>query len=210
MNQIIIGVSVLMVFVVAPLFPFAEGVSISINSEKETFYYGDYLTFTVEVDEITGDLATLYLKDGAGKRSSPIPFPISQMMIVERSPFPFEKVVYPEGKWTVEIEYSGASSSTEFFLKDSGKIVIPVWIKDVGKMWANDLITAQQYATSIEFLIKEGIIMVTQMEKQEPSDEVKIPQWVKTSTIWWTDGKITDQDYAKSLEYLIIAGIIVV
>ena len=185
--------------------------SIFIDTEKETYHYGDILTFTVKVNEITGDLATLYIIDESGKKSSPIPFPISQLMITETAPFPFEKSIYPEGKWMLEIEYAGVKDSTEFFLLDSGQVVIPIWIKDVGKMWVNDLINGEQYATAIEFLIKENIIdMPKEVNNHEEENELKIPQWIKTSTSWWSQGLITDQEYAKSLEYLLKVGIIIV
>jgi hypothetical protein len=205
----IILVSILIIFGCVSLVPFAEAVSISIETEKETFFYGNYLSFTVKVDEIADDVAVLFIIDENGKKSSPIPFPISQLITVQKSPFPFEKAVYPEGKWTLEIEYSDAKASTEFFLKDSGKIVIPVWIRDVGKMWSSNLISGEQYATAIEYLIKENIIVISQVEEQESTDK-KIPQWIKTTTSWWSEGKISDEEYAKSLEYLIKMGIIVV
>ena len=188
----------------------ADATSISIDTEKDNYHYGDNLTFTIKVSEITGDLAILYITDESGKKSSPIPIPISQLIIVETSPFPFEKAIYPEGKWVLEIEYGEAKDSTEFFLLDSGQVVIPIWIKDVGKMWVNDLIDGEQYATAIEFLIKESIIDISRVDNQEENKEVKIPQWIKTNTSWWAQGLITDQEYAKSLEYLIKVGIIIV
>ena len=189
--------------------PLVEAVSVTIETEKETFFYGDYLSFTIKVDEITGDFATLFIIDEKGKRSSPISLPILDKTVEQRSPYPFEKVIYPEGKWTLEIEYSGDKDQTEFFLKDSGQIIIPIWIKDVGKLWSSDQISGEQYATAIEFLIKENIIVIPEIQSESNGGK-KIPQWIKTTTSWWTEGIISDQEYAKSLEYLIKAGIIIV
>ena len=203
--------SILLILGFAVLIPPAEAVSIWITPQKNTFYYGDHLAFTVEVSEITGNLATLYIIDETGKRSSPIPFPISQLKTEQSSPFPFEKMTYPEGKWVLEIEYEGTKNDAEFLLKDSGQIVIPLWIKDVGKMWANDLITGEQYATALEFLIKQNIIIIPEKELSgEKKENVIIPAWIKTSTAWWTEGIISDHDYGTSIEFLIKAGIIVV
>lgn len=183
--------------------------SISIQTEKELYSYGDTLSFTIEVSEITGEDAILHIVDEVGKRSSAIPISITDLKTVIPSPFPFEAAVYPQGKYTLEIEYSGNSDTAKFELKDSGNIVIPLWIREVSKYWYNNEISDLEFADGIEFLIKEGIIIVPQSESQTPGNEVKIPNWVKTSTGWWIDRIISDNEYAASLEYLIKAGIIV-
>lgn len=189
-------------------FEWAEAVSVSIDTEKETYHYGDYLTFTITVDEVTGSFATLFVVDESGKRSSPIVLPVTNPITVQTAPFPFEKLTYPEGKWALEVEYGGVTDIAEFFVKDSGQIVIPIWIKDVGRMYANDSISAEQYVTSIEFLIAEKIIKIPDYEKQ--NTEKKIPEWIRTTTDWWTQGMISDHEYATSLEFLIKKEIIVV
>ena len=184
--------------------------SINIHTDKELYSYGEHLSFTVEVSEVTGELATLYVIDNSQTSSSAIPITITQTKTVFPSPYPFEEAVYPQGKYTLQIEYSGGSDTTEFELIDSGKIVIPSWVREFSKYWHNDQISDLEFADGIEFLIKEGIIIVPQSESQIPANEVKIPNWVKTSTGWWIDGLISDNEYAASLEYLIKAGIIII
>jgi hypothetical protein len=181
---------------------------VKIDTDKNTYSYGDFLTFTVKVSEITGDLATLHIIDESGKSSSAIPIPITQLTTVVPSPYPFESSVYPQGRYILNIEYSGSSDSTEFKLVDSGKIMIPFWVRDFSKYWYNDEISDKEFAKGIEFLIKENIIVVSQSGNQSTINEVKIPNWVKTSTGWWIQGKISDIEFAKSIEYLINAGII--
>ena len=56
---------------------FAQETELSISTSQETYYYGDFLTFTINVSEITGELATLYIIDEKGKSSSPIPLGIT-------------------------------------------------------------------------------------------------------------------------------------
>lgn len=182
---------------------------VKIDTDKNTYSYGDFLTFTVEVSEITGELATLHIIDKSGKSSSDIPISITESKTVVPSPYPFESSVYPQGMYTLNIEYSGGSDTTEFELIDSGNIVIPSWIKELSRHWTSELISDNQFAMGIKFLIKENIIVIPEVGNQEESNEVKIPQWVKTSTGWWLDGKISDQEYGKSLEYLIKEGIII-
>ena len=189
---------------------FAQESELSISTSQETYYYGDFLTFTVNVSEVTGEPATLYIIDEKGKSSSPIPLGIELQSTTLTSPFPFEAQIYPLGKYTLKIEYSGNQSITEFNLEDSGRVVIPLWIKDVGKMWTAEAISDETFATAIEYLINNDIIVIPQTEQEQQSEQISIPSWVKTNAEWWTQGLITDDDFAKGLQFLIKIGVIVV
>ena len=182
---------------------------ISIQTDERIYRYGDFLSFTIKVSELTGESAILHIIDESGKSSSAISIPITQLETVVPSPYPFESTVYPLGKYILNIEYSGSSDSAEFELIDSGKTMIPFWIRDFSKYWYNDEISDKEFAKGIEFLIKEKIIVVSQSTSHGTVDEVKIPNWIKTSTGWWLQGKISDMEFAKSIEYLIKVGIII-
>jgi len=184
--------------------------TVSIYTEKEIYSYGDFLSFTIEVSEITGESAILYIIDKSGIKSSAIPIPVTELKTKVPSPFPFESNVYPLGMYTLEIQYSGSSSMTEFELIDSGNIVIPLWIREFAKYWYNGAITDVEFSNGIGFLIKEGIIVVPETQNQKTSDEVIIPEWVKASAGWWIDRQISDLEFAKGIEFLIKEGIIVV
>lgn len=184
--------------------------SINIYTEKKIYSYGDTLTFTIEVSEITGEFAALHIIDESGGKSSTIPIVITELKTVIPSPYPFEATVYPQGKYTLQIEYSGTSDSVEFELIDLGNIVIPLWIKEISKYWYNGTISDIKFADGIRFLIKEGIIVVPETNNQTNTNEVTIPDWMKKSTGWWIEGIVSDIEYAEALEYLIKAGIIVV
>jgi len=204
-------VLLLMIFTVPVVFAvtYYSG-TLSITTEKEIYSYGDFLTFTIKVTEITGEEAILHIIDESGKSSSAIPIPITGLETIVPSPFPFESDVYPIGVYTIDLQYSGLNTSTEFELVDSGNLVIPFWIKELSKYWYNGATSDVEFAQSIEFLIKENIIVVDQTKSQGTSNEVKIPNWIKTSTGWWIDGDISDKEFAASIEYLIKVGIIVV
>jgi len=184
--------------------------TVSIYTEKEIYSYGDFLTFTIEVSEITGESAILYIIDESGKKSSAIPIPITELKTEVPSPFPFESNVYPLGMYTLEIQYSGNSSMTEFELIDSGNIVIPLWIREFAKYWYNGAISDVEFSNGLGFLIKEGIIVVPETQNKETSDEVKIPEWVKATTGWWIDRQVSDMEFAKGIEFLIKKGIMVI
>ena len=184
--------------------------TVSIYTEKEIFSYGDFLTFTIEVSEVTEKFAILYIIDDAGGKSSAIPIEILDLKTVIPSPFPFEAEVYPLGKYTLEVQYSGSITTTEFELIDSGNIVIPSWVREFAKYWYNGAISDLEFANAIEFLIKEEIIVIPNSENQTNMNGVTIPKWIKASTGWWIDRIISDKEYASSLEYLIKNGIVVV
>lgn len=189
-------------------FAYAQEADFEIFTSQEMYHYGDFLTFTIHISEISEQTATLFIIDENEKASSPIPILIGEKNTTLTAPFPFEMQVYPEGRYTLKIQYADMEATTEFLLKDSGRIVIPLWIKDVGLLWTSDMISDETFATAIEFLIKNDIIIIPQTEAE--SNMVDIPKWVKNNADWWTRGLITDGDFANGLQYLIKKGIIVV
>lgn len=185
----------------AALLPGAYAVDVSIETTRDTYYYGDRLAYTVTVSEVTEGIAVLYIVDAGGKSSSPILLPISQQVTEERAPFPFEAITYPDGVWRLELHYADTVAGTEFLLADSGRVVIPAWIKDVGRLWALGAISGLQYLSAVENLIDQDIIEVGAVPAQ--SSNPHIPAWMRVTTAWWVDGLVSDQEYADALEYLI-------
>lgn len=182
--------------------------SIKISTDKEVYYYGDYLTFTIEISELSEEIAIMHITDANGKSSSAIPIGVTDVSTTLTSPFPFDSTTYPQGKYTLDIQYAGESSFTEFFLEDSGKIVIPIWIKDLGKMWVQDLISDDDFIKAIEFLIKNNIIEIPENQFSSESNESNVPEWIKTTTKWWAQGIVSDNEFGQALEYLIKNGVI--
>jgi hypothetical protein len=180
--------------------------TVSIYTEKEIYSYGDFLTFTIEVSEITEDIAILHIIDESGKSSSAIPIPITELKTVVPSPFPFESEVYPLGTYTLEIQYSDSTDTTEFELIDSGKFLLPIGTKQVAVAWIEGDISDTFF---MKFLIRQNPTLFSTEQNSEP-ENVKIPHWVKATTGWWIDEKISDKEFATALEYLIKVGIIVV
>jgi len=180
--------------------------TVSIYTEKEIYSYGDFLTFTIEVSEITEDVAILHIIDELGKSSSAIPIPITELKTVVPSPFPFESEVYPLGTYTLEIQYSDSTDTTEFELIDSGKFLLPMGTKQVAVTWIEGDISDTFF---MKFLIRENPTLFSTEQNSEP-ENVKIPHWVKNITGWWIDKKISDKEFATAFEYLIKVGIIVV
>jgi len=188
---------------------FAESV-VSIETSQSTYEYGDHLVMIINVSEITGDDASVYIIDSTERRSLLLQQQISQEYTEFPSKFPFDATIWNHGKYVLEIDYSVDKSSTQFIIEDTGKIALPFWIKDLAKMWINEpLVTDKDFARAIEYLIQREIIKIPYTE---PGGETvsSIPEWVKNNAGWWIEGKISDTEFTMALQYLVKTGIITV
>jgi len=188
---------------------FAES-AISIATNQSVYEYGDHLVMIINVSEITGDDVSIYITDPAERRSLLLQQPISQEHTELPSKFPFDATIWKPGNYQLELEYSGEKSSAAFNIKDTGKIALPFWIKDLAHMWITEpLVTDKDFARALEYLIEKGIISIPYTE---PGTETvsSIPEWVKNNAEWWIEGKISDTEFALALQYLVKIGIITV
>ena len=96
----------------------------------------------------------------------------------------------------------------EFYVGDeTGKISIPEWVKNNALWWSEGIIEDSTFASGIEFMIKEKIILVPNTERQQ-SEESTIPDWVRNNAKWWASNQISDKDFASGLQFLVSSGII--
>ena len=204
----------LLLFVILSILPslgltFAA-LAISIETGQNVYEYGDYLVMIINVSEITGDDARIYITDPAERKSLFIQQPISKEYTELPSNFPFDSAIWKPGTYILEFEYSGDKSSTQFTIEDTGKIALPFWIKDLAKMWINEpLVTDKDFARAIEYLIQVEIIKIPYTEPGEETIS-SIPEWVKNNAGWWIEGKISDTEFTMALQYLVKTGIITV
>jgi hypothetical protein len=184
--------------------------TVSIETNQSVYEYGDHLIMIINVSEITGDDARIYITDPAERKSFFIQQPISQKYVEFPSRFPFDSAIWKPGTYVLELEYSGDKSSTQFTIEDTGKIALPFWIKDLAKMWINEpLVTDKDFARAIEYLIQREIIKIPYTEPGEETIS-SIPEWVKNNAGWWIEGKISDTEFTMALQYLVKTGIITV
>jgi len=186
------------------IFPNASAVpSIQILLDQTTFSYGEKLIYTIEVSEITGDLAIIHIRDDVGKGSSAIPIEISNLKTEVPSPFPFEKQIFPEGKYFIDLQYSGAEYTAEFNLVDSGNIVIPYYTKEIAIGWINNELSGGIFMDAIQKTVETDIINFPYLIDKESMNKIFIPEWIKIITIWWVDEKISDETFVNAFQYLI-------
>ena len=85
--------------------------------------------------------------------------------------------------------------------------VIPDWIKIHARWWADEQIDDSAYLLGIQYLIKEGIMVIPSTEMSESSGS-QVPVWIKNNAGWWASGQIDDITYVSGIQYLIKVGII--
>ena len=210
--KIAIFLSLLAILVILPCFDqVLAAPSISIETSQDVYAYGDHLNIIINVSEVTGDDVRIYIINTEERRSLLLQHPISQEYTEFPSPFPIESgsPVWLVGTYGLEFEYSGAKSSTQFTLEDTGKIGLPFWIKDLAKMWVTDRISGKEFSVAIEYMINNEIIKIPYTESDDVS-ATTIPEWVKNNAGWWAVGAIDDTEFTLALQYLVKTGIITV
>ena len=61
----------------------------------------------------------------------------------------------------------------------SQEVIVPNWIKNNASWWASDQIPDSAFLQGIQFLIKEGIMIIPFTETSESPQSQEVPDWVK-------------------------------
>ena len=91
-----------------------------------------------------------------------------------------------------------------------GESTIPDWVKNTAGWWASEQIDDSAFLQGIQYLIKEGIIVVEIPTEIDSEDTEEVPGWVKNTVGWWAEDKIHDTTFVAGIQYLIGKGIMVV
>ena len=211
MKIVVFSLSILVLFItLSSLAPAYSIPTVTIETSQETYHYCDKLSITINVSEITGDVATIYIINPEEGKSILLSPPISAETTELPSRFAFDATIWEPGTYTLEIEYSGTTSSVQFSIDDNEEICLPYWIKDVAYMWISEpTVTDKDFARALGFLIEQEIIKIPYTSTGDETI-TKIPDWVKTNAEWWVAGQISDTEFTLSLQYLIENGIILV
>lgn len=87
-------------------------------------------------------------------------------------------------------------------------IVLPEWIRNNAKWWAQGTIVDRDFTAGIQYLIKEKIIQIPETVSSVDGSSQEIPPWIKNNADWWSQGLISDDDFVKGIRYLVEQGII--
>lgn len=175
---------------------------VQITTSKKTYNYGDYLGISISVSSVTGGDATMHIISEDGTKSSSIPIQIRNVMTNITSPNTFDKSIFKEGKYQIEIEYDGQKSSTEFEIVDAGNIVLPFASDVVVSKWTDNTVSDYIF---MKFLADNHMVS---LQGRTLNEGTKIPSWYKTNGLWWMDKKITDAEFVNGLQYLLDRNII--
>ena len=179
--------------------------NIEIVISSPTYNYGDKLDYDIIVEKVTGEDAIIFITDTIGNKSQLYSIQIYEKETRIIAPFAFDSIIWSEGTYQLELQYSGEISNTEFTIENDGRIGIPYWIKDISKLWVTGQAGNSEFAKSIQFLIDEKIIF-----NSSPGKELHIPKWFRVTTSWWANNQIPDTIYGHSLQFLIDERVITI
>ena len=86
---------------------------------------------------------------------------------------------------------------------------VPDWVKNNAKWWSDGTISDSDFATGLEYLIKENVINVPSGITKE-SSESSIPNWLRNNAAWWSDDLLSDSEFLKGIEWMISNGVITI
>ena len=199
-----VGLAVMLLMFSVMFFPssFAEP-TVKIVFEQTTFHYCDKLFYSIEVSEVTGDNAVIFIRDESGRSSSGIPISISESITPVPSPNPFEKGVFPLGKYFIDVEYGEAKDTAEFELQDSEKPCISIAVKSILSNWLSGNISDGFLLDAIERFVDREIISIPYEINESNVYDIDIPEWFKNVGFWWVEGFISDETFANAVNYLL-------
>ena len=87
-----------------------QDVEIIISSSS--YNYGEKLDYKIIVSEVTGEDAIIFITNTNGNKSQLLSLLISQEESRIIAPFAFDSVIWSEGTYELELQYSGATSTT--------------------------------------------------------------------------------------------------
>jgi type VI secretion system secreted protein Hcp len=112
----------------------------------------------------------------------------------------------PSGLYKVKVKYD--TEEVESFSISILKEMVPAWIKNNAKWWAQKQIGDSDFISGIQFMIQEKIILVSGEPTESGQAEIPVPEWVRNNAGWWADNQISEDEFVKALEFLIQNGII--
>ncbi|MCH9040903.1 MAG: hypothetical protein IIB80_01935 [Thaumarchaeota archaeon] len=182
--------------------------SVTIIMEKTTYSYCEKLFYIIEVSEITGEPAIIHIRDEAGKGSSAIPIPITNLQNPVPALVAFDKERFSLGRYFIDVEYANVGATVEFNLIDSNKVCLPEIIKQIIPDWLTGSTPDGVLIDALQKYVNKEIIDIPFEINGNNIFEIDMPDWVKNVGYWWISEAISDEDFAQVISYLIDENII--
>ena len=192
--------------------------TVEISIDKESYAVGDTLTFSGKVSKFNEDRSLQI-----------VIFDSDQNLILNKkfsvnsdTTFSNEIILgdkFQEGKYTARAQYGSSKVTIEkiSFLIDPGSpkaqvdesstTKIPDWIKNNAGWWADGQIDDNSFVQGIQFLIRDGLMVIPETAQGASSQSNEIPQWIKQNARWWADGQIDDNSFVQGIQFLIKDGL---
>jgi len=68
-----------------------------------------------------------------------------------------------------------------------GEFTVPSWVKNTAGWWASDQIPDSAFLQGIQYLIKEGMIVVEIPTEIDSEAAEEVPGWVINTAGWWAE-----------------------
>ena len=85
-------------------------------------------------------------------------------------------------------------------------VEVPGWIKTTTGFWVDGFSSDAEFVNAIEFLIKEGVIVIPPTAAGGET-AAEIPSWIQTTAGFWVDGFTSDEEFVTAIQWLIENGI---
>ena len=97
--------------------------------------------------------------------------------------------------------YTPTEKPTNTMKNTIGKI--PEWVKDIANWWSIGNISDKKFTESMEYMIKNKIVMVPENKKFENPNELKMISFVRNNFSQWSQNDIPDEEFYKNMNWLI-------
>jgi len=87
------------------------------------------------------------------------------------------------------------------FVEEISKI--PDWVRKTANWWSLTQISDKDFASGLEYLIKQNIITVPKGTTSEGDSEPELPSWLRKNAGWWSQGLLSDDEFFKSIQWMI-------
>ena len=76
-----------------------------------------------------------------------------------------------------------------------GESTVPDWVKNTAGWWASEQIPDAVFLQGMQYLIKEGIMIIEIPTEIDSEAAEEVPGWVKNTAGWWAEDKIHDTTF---------------
>ncbi|MBM2819920.1 MAG: hypothetical protein HW410_1602 [Nitrosarchaeum sp.] len=191
--------------------PTLSAFDIDIFLDKSQYRPGEIINATIITSKLIENNIVYWFEDPSGNHGeqiSLVTYASNTFTIPHMS-----EINSLQGSWKIHVKYGTVESFAVFGISgepvssEKMPVSVPDWIRNNAHWWIEEQITDDDFATGLEFMIKEKIILIPNLVTSD-SSEAHIPDWVKNTTRWWVDGLISDQEFANGIKFLVISDII--